>query len=167
MKIKLEFLLPDLKAANIACEKMLLARVENNNIHFLAKKETDLGQLEVATATEKTNMINEAGHGILIGACLGLLGGVYVLTVPAWITYSPLWFTSAHWSTILTITSIFGAVSVAFAYAIFGVNLFNSDLEAFKSKIDKGAILMIVAVPIYRAKEIRKIMAYSTKLICK
>jgi hypothetical protein len=164
MKIKLEFLLSDLKAANIACEKMLLARVENSNIHFLAKKDTDLGQLEGATAIEKTNMINEAGRGVLIGAGLGLLGGVYVLAVPAWITYSPLWFTDAHWSVILTITCIFGAVAVAAAYAMFGINIFNSDHKAFKTKIDNGAILMIVTVPIYRAKEIRNIMKCPIKL---
>lgn len=158
MKIKLEFLLPNIKAANVACEKMLLARVDNSNIRFLAKKGTDLGDLQEATAIEKTNIIHEAERGVLIGAALGLLGGMYVLTVPAWVTYSPLWFTNSRWYIILAITSAFGAVFVALGYALFGTNFYNTDLDAFKGKIEKGAVLMILTVPIYRAKEIRRIM---------
>ena len=158
MKMKLKFLLPNIKAANEACEKMLLARIDNNHIHFVAKEGTNLGKLQAATAIEKTNTIYEGCRGILIGAFLGLLGGLYVYIVPAWITYSPLWFTNAPWYVVLGTTSLVGAVSVALGAAMLGVNLFSSDLQSFKGKIEKGAILMIVAVPIERAKEIRGIM---------
>jgi hypothetical protein len=158
MKIKLEFILPDIKAANQACEQMLLARVDDKYIHFLAKPDTDLGKLKSATDIEKTNIIHEGERGVLIGAGLGLLAGLYVLLVPPWLTNSPLWFTNSPWFVILAITTVIGAISVAIGSALLGVNLFNTDLNRFKSKIDKGGILMIVSVPFYRAQEIRSIM---------
>ena len=156
--MKLEFMLPDIKAANQACEQMLLARIENKNIHFLAKPGTNLGKLQLATAIEKTNIIHEGERGILIGAGLGLLAGLYVLTVPPWLTNSPLWFTNSPWFVILATTAVIGTVSVAIGAALLGVNLFNTDLNRFKSRINRGEILMIVSVPFYRAKEIRNIM---------
>ncbi len=159
MKMKLEFMLPDVNAADQACEQMLLARIENKYIHFLAKPGINLGNLQLASAIEKTNIMHEGERGILIGAGLGLLAGLYVLTVPPWLTSSPLWFTNANWFVILATTTVFGAVSVAIGSALLGVNLFNSDLDHFKGRIDKGGVLMIVSVPFYRAKEIRSIMS--------
>jgi hypothetical protein len=161
MKIKLEFMLPDVDAAELAGDQMLLARVEDKYIHFLAKPGTDLGDLQHATAIEKTNIIHEGERGLLIGAGLGFLAGIYVLTVPAWLTYSPLWFTNSPWYIVLATTTIFGAIFVAIGAAMLGVNLFNSDLAKHKTVIQQGGVLMIVAVPFYRAQEIRKVMVKS------
>jgi hypothetical protein len=159
MKLKLEFLLPDVKSANDACNRLLIARVNDSDIHFIAKPGIDLGKLQVATALEKSNMIHEGERGLLIGAGLGLLAGLYVLKFPPWITKSPLWYTDTHWYVILLIMILAGACSVAFGSALLGVNLFNSDLKRYKRKIDKGEILMIVTVPFYQVSKVRKIMA--------
>lgn len=164
MKMKLEFMLPDVHAADLAGDQMLLARIEDKYIHFLAKPGTDLGDMQHATAIEKTNIIHEGERGLLIGAGLGLLGGLYVLTVPTWLTYSPVWFTNSAWYTILAVTTIAGAISVAIGAALLGVNIFNTDLARYKKRIQEGGILMIVTVPIFRAAEIRKIMKNSTLL---
>lgn len=165
MKLKLEFLLPDIKSANKACEKMLIARVEEKNIHFLARPNINLGALQAATALEKTNMVHEGERGMLIGAGLGLLAGLYVLNFPPWITKSPLWYTDSHWYIVLPVTVLAGAFSVAFGAALLGVNLFNSDLKGYKTRIDKGEILMIVRVPFYKVNKIRKIMKLNTGYI--
>lgn len=162
MKLKLEFLLPDVKAADKACEKLLIARVEEKNIHFLARPDINLGKLQAATALEKTNMVHEGERGMLIGAGLGLLAGIYVLSFPPWITKSPLWYTNSHWYIVLLVTILAGAFSVAFGAALLGVNLFNSDLKRYKNRIDKGEILMIVRVPFYKVNTIRKIMKLNT-----
>ncbi len=162
MKIKLEFMLPDVKAADKAGDEMLLARIEDKHIHFLAKPGTDLGDLQQATAIEKTNIIHEGERGLLIGAVLGLIGGLYVLAVPRWLTYSPLWFTHSPWYVVLGITIVFGAIAVAVGAAMLGVNIFNTDLAKYKKRIQEGGVLMIVAVPLFRAQEIRKIMKKSS-----
>jgi len=50
---RLEFILPDISAANQAANKMLLARIDDSHNHFLAKPGTDLGVLKPATTSEK------------------------------------------------------------------------------------------------------------------
>jgi hypothetical protein len=162
MKLKLEFLLPDIKSANQSCEKLLIARVEEKNIHFIARQDINLGKLQAATALEKTNMIHEGERGMLIGAGLGFLTGLYILYFPPWITKSPLWYTDTHWYIVLLVTMLAGAFCVALGAALLGVNLFNSDLKRYKNRIDKGEILMIVTVPFYKANKVRKIMKLTT-----
>ena len=159
MNLKLNFLLPDMKVANQASQAMLLARVEDKNVCFLAKPGTNLGKLQPADATEATNTINEGLKGVLMGAGLGLLGGLYVLYFPAWVTESPLWFTNASDWAILSVTTLIGALAAAFGAAILGFNILNTDLAKYQSRIDDGAVLMIVTVPHQRAKEIRKIVS--------
>jgi len=158
MKLKLEFLLPNMNAANKACDILLLARVNEKDIHFLAKLGTDMGKLKTASALEKTNIIHEGQRGVLIGAGVGLLVGLFVLIFPSWITYSPLWYTNSHWYVVLAVTMLAGAISVAVGAALLGVNVFNADLKHYKNRIDKGEVLMMVTVPFYSARKIRKLI---------
>lgn len=65
MKLRLNFLLPDLKAANQAFDALLLARVQDQDICFLAKSATQLGRLPHVSAIEGTNTVNEGGRGII------------------------------------------------------------------------------------------------------
>lgn len=158
MNLKLKFLLPNIKAARQANEAMLLARVEEKDVSFLAKPDSDLGDLPEANAIEATNTLHEGLKGVLMGAGIGLLGGLYVLYFPKWFTDSPTWFTNASPLAILVITSLMGAAAAAFGAALLGVNVLNSDLRQFKKRIDDGAVLMIVSAPFNRAKEIRQVV---------
>ncbi|MEO6117930.1 MAG: hypothetical protein ABIP37_02540 [Methylotenera sp.] len=159
MNVKLKFLLHDVKTANQVRKELLLARVDDENIHFLAKPGTDLGQLPPATSMEKTNSLHEGERGILYGAIFGLLAGLYVLTFPTWLTTSPVWYTNSKWYVILAVTTISGAAFVAIGAALLGVNLLNSNLDKFKDKMAHGEVLAIVTIPFYRIKEIRKIIS--------
>lgn len=158
MNLRLKFLLPNMKVAKQASEAMLLARVEDKNVFFLARPGTDLGLLQPAPATEATNTLHEGSKGILMGAALGLLGGLYVLYFPAWVTESPNWFTNASAWVILSVTTLVGAAAAAFGAAILGMNILNSDLKNYQERINAGAVLMIVSVPFHRAQEIRNIV---------
>jgi len=158
MQRRLIFILPDIGAANQAADKMLLARIDDSHIHFLAKPDTDLGLLKPATTSEKTNLVLDAWRGVYIGAFIGLLGGCYVLLFPPWMTVSPLWYSSAHWSVVLAITMLAGALAATIGAALIGVNLFNTDLNRFKDRINQGEILMIVRVPFYKVSKVRRIM---------
>ncbi len=101
--MKLKFLLPNIQVAHKANEALLLARVEEKNVGFLAKPGADLGDLPEANAIEATNTLHEGLKGILMGAGIGLLGGLYVLYFPKWFTDSPTWFTNASPLAILVI----------------------------------------------------------------
>jgi len=156
MKLQLNFLLPDIKTANQAFDALLLARVEDKNICFLANKTTPLGRLHPASAMESTNTLYEGAHGILYGALFGLLSGLFVLFFPRWITVSPTWYTASPWWVILLVTTLLGAIAVGLGAALLGVNVFNNDLKKFKTNIANGAILMIVSTPYKRVKAVRR-----------
>ncbi len=155
MRPQLKFLLPDIKTANQASESLLLARVDNKNICFLAKPGTDLGQLQAASTLESTNVVNEGEKGILIGATIGLIAGLithfYFPSIPQ----------SLHinWMVLVGALMVLGAALSAIGAAVFGVNFFNDDLESYKKRIDEGAILMIVSAPFQRSTEISKIVS--------
>ena len=158
MKLKLTFLCADLRAANKACEQMLLANISKRDIHFLAKPGTNLGLLPVATVAEKSNLVLDALRGTFIGASLGLLAGIYVLIFPAWMTETPLWYTTTAWHVVLSITTLIGAIVMALASALIGAHLFNNHLGRYQGRINKGAILMIVRTPFYKVSTIRNLM---------
>ena len=155
MRQHLKFLLPDIKTANQASEALLLARIDNKNISFLAKPGTDLGKLQAASTLESTNVVNEGERGILIGASIGLIAGLITHF------YFPIIPQSLHinWMVLVGALMVFGAALSAVGAAVFGVNFFNDDLEIYKKRIDQGAILMIVSAPFQRSNEINKIVS--------
>src|SRR2546427_9972623 len=110
MRRKLEFIFPDVKTARHAWKEMLLACIEDKHIHFLAKPGTNLGKLHPANVLERTDTIHEGEWGVLIGAALGLLAGILALAFPPW-------YTNAHWTVILAVTTACGAITGAFSMA--------------------------------------------------
>ena len=154
MKPKLKFLLPDIKTSHLASEALLLARVEDKNITFLAKPGTDMGKLQLASTIDSSNIVNDGEKGIMYGAFAGFLIGLYIYYFEPWIAET----THVHVAIIVAIAAFVGAIASAIGAAIFGVNMFNTDLNKYKDKIDKGAVLMIVTVPFQRSAEVRKIV---------
>ena len=155
MRPQLKFLLPDIKTANQASEALLLAKIDNKNICFLAKPGLNLGSLQAASTLESSDMLNGGERGLLVGATIGLIFGLYTHYFQPWITASM----NIHWMVMVGVLMLLGAVLSAIGAALFGTNLFNSDLKKYKSKIDEGAILMIVSAPFQRSDEIRKIVS--------
>ena len=154
MRPHLKFLLPDIKAAQQAFDALLLARIDDENISFLANPSIDLGQLPPASAIESTNVVNEAERGILIGATIGLLIGLYMYYFQPWITESM----NVNWMVLVGVLTIFGSLASTLGAVVFGTNSFNEDLKNYENKIEHGAILMIVVAPFQRSNEIRKIV---------
>ena len=154
MKPKLKFLLPDIKTAQLASDALLLARVDDKNITFLAKPGTDMGKLQVAGTLDSTNMVNDGEKGIMYGAIVGFLIGLYLYYFEPWVAATA----QVHVAIIVVISTMIGALASAIGAAVFGVNMFNTDLNKFKNKIDNGAVLMIVTVPLQRSAEVRKIV---------
>ncbi|HYX62835.1 MAG TPA: DUF1269 domain-containing protein, partial [Burkholderiales bacterium] len=79
MRRRLYFLLPDVLSAKHTADDLLLARVEDRRMHFLAKRGTDLGELHEAGYAIKTDLARGAGLGLVLGAIGGaLLGSLLV-----------------------------------------------------------------------------------------
>src|ERR671939_73346 len=66
MKRRLYFLLPDVASATATANDLLLARVEDRHMHFLAKRGTDLGELHEASYLIKTDLMRGAILGYFI-----------------------------------------------------------------------------------------------------
>lgn len=157
MNRRLYFMLPDMGAARHAWKEMLLACVDNRNIHFVVKSGTSLAhRMQPANVLKTTDALHEGGMGIVVGAALGLIAGVLTLVIPP--GYFPVWYTNIDWSGILAITTLVGAFSGCVGMALLGVGLSNTDLEAAKEKIANGDVMMIVAVPLDRVVEIRRVV---------
>src|SRR6266481_957881 len=82
MRRRLYFLLPDLTCANQIANDLLLARVDDRYMHFLAKRGTPLGALREATFMQKGDAVHGAELGLVIGAVGGFLLGVYMVMTP-------------------------------------------------------------------------------------
>ena len=65
MKRRLYWLLPEVESARRTADDLLLARVEDRHMHFLARRGTDLGELHEASVLQKSDVRHAAG------ACCG------------------------------------------------------------------------------------------------
>ena len=82
MKRRLYFLLPDVASATRSANDLLLARVEDRNMHFLAKRGTDLGELHEASYLIKTDLMRGAGIGLAFGVIGGAILGYLIVNYP-------------------------------------------------------------------------------------
>ena len=80
MRRRLYYLLPDLPSARKTMDDLLLARIGERHIHFLAKRGTPMDGLHEANILHKSDVVHGAQRGVLIGAALGCALG-YVITL--------------------------------------------------------------------------------------
>src|SRR2546421_12669274 len=79
MKRRLYFLLPDVASATHTANDLLLARVEDRHMHFLARRGTDLGELHEASYLLKTDLMRGAAIGLVLGAFGGMILGYMIV----------------------------------------------------------------------------------------
>jgi len=74
--------LPDLASAKRLADDLLLARIEDRHMHFLARRGTDLGELHEATYLQKTDTVHGALTGFVIGGVAGVVAGTLLVNFP-------------------------------------------------------------------------------------
>ena len=82
MRRRLYWLLPDVESARRTADDLLLGRVEDRHMHFLARRGTDLGELHEASVLQKSDVRHAATVGVLLGALLGALAGWLLAQYP-------------------------------------------------------------------------------------
>jgi hypothetical protein len=150
MRRRLYFLLPDVPSATRTADDLLLARVDDRHMRFLARRGTDLGELHEASYVHKTDMLNGAGLGLMLGVLGGLALGGFILAFPPG-------GTPPHPSAVL-IAALVGAVLGAWMGSMAAVAVPNSRLRSFAGEIDSGKVLLMVDVPYERVDEIRNLV---------
>src|SRR5207249_7338775 len=150
MRRRMYFLLPDLGSAIQTANDLLLARVEDGHMHFLAKRGMSLGQLHEANYLQKSDAVHGAELGFVIGGLGGFLIGIYVyLTPPEGVTLQLV--------TVL-IGTVIGAMFGAWAASLVAMSVPNSRLRTFQKEIEAGKILLMVDVPPSRIEEIQDLV---------
>ena len=157
MKRKLYFLLPDMKTAHRMMDQMLLARIEERCIHFLARPDISLEGLPEANVIEKTDSLHGVGVGAVIGGVSGVLGGMLVVAFPSIVAIPSESGQSMQMLAILAI-GLAGAAFGAWCTGMVASAIPNSSLKQYKGRIESGEVLMIVTVPFNRIHDIRAIV---------
>ena len=150
MRRRLYFLLPDLASASQTANDLLLARVDDRNMHFLARRGTPLGPLREATTLQKGDAVHGAELGLAIGAVGGFLLGVYMVMTPP---------DGMHLQLVTVLLStLVGAAFGAWAASLVAMSVPNTRLKAFQADIEAGKILLMVDVPLSRVVEVQELV---------
>jgi len=151
MRRRLYFMVPDTRSARQIRDELLLARIENNHIHVMARDGMSLEDLHEASVLQKTDFVHGAETGLAVGGGIGIIAGlVAVFFPPAGVDLQLV--------TIL-LTALIGAAFGAWVASMVASAIPNSRLKAFESAIAAGHILMMVDAPAGRVDEIRKLIA--------
>jgi hypothetical protein len=150
MRRRLYFILPDVESARRTADDLLLARVEDRHMRFLAKRGTELDPLHEAGYLDKTDMVHGAAVGLALAAIIGALVGVMVVAYPPEGTNPQL--------VSVLVGMLIGAPLGAWMASMAGAAVPNSRLKQFQADIEAGRVLMMVDVPFGRVEEITELV---------
>jgi uncharacterized membrane protein YeaQ/YmgE (transglycosylase-associated protein family) len=141
------FLLPDTASAQRTMDDLLLLRIEERHIHFVAKPEISMAGLHEANVLQTTDLVHGAKLGAVIGALAGFAAG--------WLVQAE--FVTHHTWQIVTVLGmgLFGALFGAWAASMAGSSMPNTRLRKFEADIAAGRILLMVDVPERKVEEIK------------
>jgi len=142
---------PDLASAKQLANDLLLARIEDRHMHFLARRGTDLGELHEASYLQKSDAIHGAFTGLVIGGVVGVLVGLLLV-------YFPPGGASIQLVAVL-IAAVVGAALGVWIAGMMGLQVPNTQLRGFEQEMQDGKILLMLDVPSGRYDEIRQIIA--------
>jgi hypothetical protein len=150
MRRRLYFVLPDLGSAIRTANDLLLARVEDRYMHFLAQRGMSLGELHEANYFQKSDLRHSLQLGFILGGCAGFLVGIYIYMTPP---------EGANLQLVtILIATVVGALFGAWAASMIGISTPNTALKRFEAEIGEGRVLLMVDVPKDRVEEIRELV---------
>jgi hypothetical protein len=150
MRRRLYFLLPDVESARRTADDLLLARIDDRHMRFLARRGTELDPLHEAGYLDKTDMVHGAAVGLALGAMIGALVGVMVVAYPPEGTNPQL--------VSILVGMLVGAPLGGWMASMAGAAVPNSRLRQFQADIDAGRVLMMVDVPFGRVDEVTELV---------
>ncbi|CAG1017500.1 hypothetical protein BURC_02153 [Burkholderiaceae bacterium] len=147
MRRRIYWLLPDLESARRTMDDLLLARIAEQHMHFVAREEADLTGLHPANVLQTSDVIRAAQMGLVVGGIAGTLLGVLAAI------FFPIVGDEPQWGMVAVIAVLGGAFG-AWSSSMIGVSTPSHRLKRFEPAIEKGEILLMVDVPRSRVEEI-------------
>lgn len=150
MRRRLYFLLPDVDSARRTADDLLLARVDDRHMRFLARRGTALDPLNEAGYLHKSDLMHGAAVGAALGGFIGALAGALV------VAYPPEGMSPELVAVLIGL--LVGAPLGAWMASMAGAAVPNSRLRQFQADIEAGRVLMMVDVPFRRVAEITELV---------
>ena len=147
MRRRLFYLMPDLPSTRRMMDDLLLARVEERHIHFLARRGTPMDGLHEANHLQKSDLVHGAQVGLALGTVLGLVVGYLLVT---------LLLTDDRWQIVTVLgAGLVGGLFGSWVASMVGSSVPNSRLAQFAQAIEQGKLLVMADIPESRVAEVR------------
>lgn len=150
MRRRLYYLVPGAPSARRLMDDLLLARIEERHIHFIARPGTAMEGLHEANVLQTTDIVHGAQQGALLGAALGCGTGLAL----AWFVIP-----DGGWQVTAVLGAmVLGALVGGWAASMVGAAIPNSRLKAFSDAIEDGQILLMVDVPEHKVADVQALL---------
>lgn len=150
MRRRLYFLLPDLRSAETIERELLLAKIEDSHIHFLAKDGRNMGRLHLANLLQRSDLLHGIGIGMVAGGLTGALAGLAL-------SFNAQLGEAIGMGGVLVL-ALLCALLGAWISGMIAISVPNSRLRRFQPAFDRGEILLMVDVPVRRVTEVRELI---------
>jgi hypothetical protein len=151
MRRRLYVMLPDMKTARRVADALLLARVDDRHMHFLARRDVSLAPLHEAGIWQKTDLRHAGFLGAGLGVVCGALFGVFL-------KLTPIEGLAVGVGTLMVCT-VLGGLLGAWGATLIGASTPSVKLRRFDDELDAGCILLMVDVPVRRVPEIHDLLS--------
>ena len=151
MKKRLYFVLPNLAAAQTVHKELLLARINEDHIHAIAKEGISLKDLPEASFLQRSDVVHGAQLGFIIGGFTGVLLGSLAAATGFLVPGLEVWSVGS--------LAIGGAFLGTWTSSMVAINIPNTRLKPFQKALENGQILLMVDVAARRVDEITEMVA--------
>jgi hypothetical protein len=152
MNRRLYFVLPDVETSRKVENDLLLARIDEQHMHFLGKRGTELMDLPEATSEQKTDLYHGITVGLFSGALTGAFIGIIIYLLQDFIGMQ------IQMGIILLFFLLGGVFGVWISGFLIGSSTPNVKLKEFQHSMDEGHILLMIDAPKERVDEVREIV---------
>lgn len=149
MRRRIYWLLPDVGSARRTTDDLLLARISERHIHFVAREGADLTGLHAANVLQTSDVVRAAQAGLVMGIGVGALVGAGVAVLLPIVGDTPQWG-------MVAVLAMLGAAMGAWTSSMIGISTPSRRLQRFRSAIEQGRILLMADVPHSRVAEIEE-----------
>jgi hypothetical protein len=179
MRRRIYWLLPDLVSARRTMNDLLLARVGDEHIHFVAKDGADMRGLHEANLLQTTDLLRSAQLGLVVGglggAVIGFVAAMLfpivdgspsgwqaisaVLATPGWQAGDLVAALDSPQSAMAAVLALLGGALGAWSSSMIGIAAPSHRLVRFEGALAQGQYLLMVDAPLARVQEIEALIA--------
>lgn len=173
---RIYWLLPGATSARRTMNDLLLARIGESHIHFVAPEGADTTGLHMANVLQTSDLLRSAQAGLVIGGATGAVAGAVAalffpiagasgleslraaMALPQWsVPDLPSAVDASQWA-MASVLALAGGMLGAWSSSLIGVSAPSHRLQRFEGALAQGQFLLMVDVPTARVEEIEALL---------